>query len=101
MFKAVRKYRFYHWTKYLLEENNHARVPVKDMTLPRGGGPDGTSPVAVLEGTQIRTLIQSFTRKLLTAAQVYGLLSLQHRTDLGVEDVEVWRPERWGMRSTN
>lgn len=23
MFKVVRKYRFYHWTKYLLEENNH------------------------------------------------------------------------------
>ncbi|KAF2875792.1 cytochrome P450 [Massariosphaeria phaeospora] len=57
----------------------NARVPVKDMTLPRGGGPDGKSPVAVLEGTQI----------------IYGLLSLQHREDIGVEDVSVWKPERW------
>lgn len=57
----------------------NARVPVEDMTLPRGGGPDGKSPVAVLEGTQI----------------VYGLLSLQHRTDLGVKDVSLWIPERW------
>jgi len=31
----------------------NARVPIKDMTLPRGGGPDGKSPVAVLKGTQI------------------------------------------------
>ena len=28
---------------------------------------------------------------------VYGLLSLQHRTDLGVKDVSLWIPERWGM----
>ncbi|KAI9046092.1 cytochrome P450 [Aspergillus affinis] len=57
----------------------NARVPVKDMTLPRGGGPDGKSPIAVLEGTQI----------------LYGLLSLQMREDLGVDDVSVWNPERW------
>lgn len=31
----------------------NARVPVKDMTLPRGGGRDGKSPVAVLKETQI------------------------------------------------
>ncbi|KAL1796105.1 hypothetical protein ACET3X_006329 [Alternaria dauci] len=57
----------------------NARVPAEDMILPRGGGPDGKSPIGVLEGTQI----------------VYGLLSLQHRTDLGVRDVNLWIPERW------
>ncbi|KAM7190945.1 Cytochrome P450 [Rhypophila sp. PSN 637] len=57
----------------------NARVTVKDITLPEGGGPDGKSPVAVLKGTQI----------------IYGLLSLQHRNDLGIDDVNEWRPERW------
>ncbi len=33
----------------------NARVPVKDITLPRGAGPDGKSPIAVLKGTQIST----------------------------------------------
>ncbi|KAH8698215.1 cytochrome P450 [Phaeosphaeriaceae sp. PMI808] len=57
----------------------NARVPVKDMTLPRGGGPDGRSPVAVLKETQI----------------FYSLLSLQLRDDMGVEDVNAWNPDRW------
>ena len=38
--------------KYLTVGFN-ARVPIKDITLPRGGGPDGKSPIAVLKGTQI------------------------------------------------
>ncbi|KEY68602.1 hypothetical protein S7711_05784 [Stachybotrys chartarum IBT 7711] len=57
----------------------NARVPIKDIVLPRGGGPDGKDPAVVFKGTQI----------------LYGLLSLQHRTDLGVDDVNEWRPERW------
>ncbi|KAF2257924.1 cytochrome P450 [Lojkania enalia] len=54
------------------------RVPVKDITLPRGGGPDGRSSVAVLKGTQIS-----------------DLLSLQNREDIGADDASNWRPERW------
>ncbi|KAK5997935.1 Cytochrome P450 monooxygenase ascH [Cladobotryum mycophilum] len=57
----------------------NARVALKDITLPRGGGPDGNSPVGVLEGTQI----------------IYGLLSLQHRVELGIPDINEWKPERW------
>jgi hypothetical protein len=38
------------------------RVPVKDVTLPRGGGPDGQSPVAVLKGTQISKFYPSLER---------------------------------------
>lgn len=55
------------------------RVPVKDITLPRGGGSDGRSPVSLLKGTQI----------------IYSLVSLQNREDLGAPDASVWRPERW------
>ncbi|KAF1992965.1 cytochrome P450 [Amniculicola lignicola CBS 123094] len=57
----------------------HPRVPVKDITLPRGGGPDGLSPVAILKGAQI----------------IYSLLSLQNRENLSANDASNWRPERW------
>jgi hypothetical protein len=30
---------------------------------------------------------------------VYGLLSLQQRDDIGVPEVDVWKPERWGRFS--
>ena len=29
------------------------RTALKDTTLPRGGGPDGKSPIAVLKGTPV------------------------------------------------
>jgi hypothetical protein len=76
----------------------NARVPIKDMTLPRGGGPDGKSPVAVLKETQIckcRSWSLAGCGRTYRAI-VYSLLSMQRRKDLGVEDVDVWRPERWG-----
>jgi hypothetical protein len=76
----------------------NARVPIKDMTLPRGGGPDGKSPVAVLKETQIcewRGCLLAECGWAYTTT-VYSLLSMQRRKDLGVEDVDVWRPERWG-----
>lgn len=76
----------------------NARVPIHDLTLPRGGGPDGKSPVVVLKGTQIRELhaAHSASSKLTQQLLVYGLLSLQHRNDIGVDHVNEWRPERWG-----
>ncbi|KAF2730697.1 cytochrome P450 [Polyplosphaeria fusca] len=57
----------------------NTRVTNDDITLPRGGGPDGRSPVAVLKGTQI----------------IFSLISVQNREDLGTDDASQWRPERW------
>jgi len=56
----------------------NARVPIKDMTLPRGGGRDGKSPVAVFKGTQICKHFDYFTRCLLTTYKflVYFLYSI-------------------------
>lgn len=55
------------------------RVPVRDTTLPRGGGPDGQSPVFVRKGTTVSFSVYSLHRN----KQIYG------------EDSEVFRPERW------
>ena len=55
------------------------RVAVRDTTLPRGGGPDGTQPVFIPKGRQV--LIATY--------------AMQHRADIWGEDVEEFRPERW------
>lgn len=56
------------------------RVAQKNTTLPRGGGPDGTSPVFVRKGTHI----------------AYSVYSTHRDPDYFGEDAEVFRPERWG-----
>lgn len=58
------------------------RMAMCDTSLPRGGGPDGRSPVFVAEGQQV--LIPTY--------------SMQHREDIWGEDVETYRPERWEGR---
>ncbi|KAJ9612543.1 hypothetical protein H2200_004140 [Cladophialophora chaetospira] len=60
------------------------RAALRDTTLPRGGGPDGTAPVFVPEGTQV--LIPTY--------------SMQHREDIWGEDVEEFKPERWENRNS-
>ena len=55
------------------------RVAVRDTTLPRGGGPDGSQPIFIPKGRQI--LIATY--------------AMQHRADLWGEDVEEFKPERW------
>lgn len=55
------------------------RVPLKDTSLPRGGGEDGQSPVVLEKGSI--TLFSSYT--LHRCKEVYG------------EDADEWRPERW------
>lgn len=55
------------------------RVAVRDTTLPRGGGADGTQPIFIPKGRQV--LIATY--------------AMQHRADLWGEDVEEFRPERW------
>ena len=55
------------------------RVAVRDTTLPRGGGPDGSQPIFIPKGRQV--LIATY--------------AMQHRADIWGEDVEEFRPERW------
>lgn len=63
----------------------NVRMALKDTTLPRGGGPDGMSPIGVLKDTLIG----------------YSTLILQRRKDLyppaasGFPDVDTFVPERW------
>lgn len=55
------------------------RSPPKDTTLPRGGGPNGDQPVAVLAGTQV----------------IYSVISHQRRERAAGPDPDVWNPYRW------
>jgi len=58
------------------------RVCIKDTTLPRGGGPDGTEPVFIPKGRQV--LLANY--------------AMQHRADIWGSDVEEFKPERWEGR---
>lgn len=56
----------------------NVRLALKDTTLPRGGGPDGLSPVGILKDTPIG----------------YSTLLMQRRKDLTPDALRFW-PERW------
>jgi len=57
----------------------NVRTANKDTTLPRGGGKDGTEPVAISKNTAV----------------AYSALCMQRRKDLFGYDVDEFRPERW------
>ncbi|KAM0414617.1 hypothetical protein ACHAPT_013536 [Fusarium lateritium] len=57
----------------------NSREAVKDTVLPKGGGPDGQSPLFVPKGTGCR----------------WSSYSLHRRKDIYGEDAEEFRPERW------
>lgn len=63
----------------------NVRLALKDTTLPRGGGPDGSQPVAILKDTPIG----------------YSTLTMQRREDLyppvgpGFPHPDVFSPDRW------
>jgi cytochrome P450 len=56
-----------------------SRRALRDTTLPRGGGPDGTSPIYVRQGTEIN----------------YPVYVMHRRTDLWGPDAAEWKPSRW------
>jgi len=58
------------------------RIALRDTTLPRGGGEDGSKPIFVREGIQV--LIPTY--------------AMQHRPDIWEDDAEDFRPERWEGR---
>lgn len=57
----------------------NGRKSVKDTTLPRGGGPDGKSPVFVKKGTAVR----------------YSVYVMQRNKEIWGQDADEFRPERW------
>ncbi|KAI9669166.1 MAG: hypothetical protein M1829_005167 [Trizodia sp. TS-e1964] len=60
----------------------NSRQAKRDTTLPRGGGPDGLSPVFVSKGTIIN----------------YFVYNIHRRKDIWGEDADDFKPERWEGR---
>lgn len=59
-----------------------SRIAIKDTILPRGGGPDGTAPVLVPQGT----------------LAIYHYFVMHQRPDIWGDDAREFRPERWEER---
>ncbi|KAM3566190.1 hypothetical protein ARSEF4850_000858 [Beauveria asiatica] len=60
----------------------NGRRAVRDTTLPRGGGPDGQSPVFIRKGQDV----------------LYSVHVMHRRRDLWGRDAHEFRPERWAER---
>ncbi|CZT17218.1 related to cytochrome P450 family protein [Ramularia collo-cygni] len=58
------------------------RQAVRDTTLPRGGGPDETMPIAIKKGQVV----------------TFSVYLMHRRVDLWGEDALSFRPERWAQR---
>ena len=58
----------------------NSRRATKDTSIPRGGGPDGNSPVYVRKGQEIN----------------YTVHAMHHRKDIWGPDADKFNPERWG-----
>jgi len=57
----------------------NGRVAVRDTTLPRGGGPDGLSPIFIRKGESVD----------------YSVYIIHRRKDIWGPDAEEFKPERW------
>ncbi|KAE8381353.1 cytochrome P450 [Aspergillus bertholletiae] len=60
----------------------NSRRAVRNTTLPRGGGPDGTSPVYIRAGEEV----------------AYNVHIMHRRKDIWGDDANDFRPERWTGR---
>jgi cytochrome P450 len=60
----------------------NGRRAVRNTTLPRGGGPDGTSPIYIRAGEEV----------------AYNVHVMHHRKDIWGDDADEFRPERWAGR---
>lgn len=75
------------YLKYVLNESlrlypvvpANARFSNKNTTLPRGGGPDGMSPIFIPKGTTV----------------LYNVAAMHYRKDIYGPDAHEFRPERW------
>ncbi|KAK3393049.1 putative cytochrome P450 protein, partial [Podospora didyma] len=59
--------------------STNSRASNKETILPRGGGPDGSQPILVPQGTPVR----------------WSIYSLHRRKDIFGADADEFRPERW------
>jgi Cytochrome P450 len=57
----------------------NSRRAVRDTTLPRGGGPDGSAPLYVKKGQEVNYIIHI----------------THHREDIWGPDVDEFKPDRW------
>lgn len=57
----------------------NSRTAIRDTILPRGGGPDGKSPIFVAKGTNVQ----------------YSVFTMHRREDLYGPDAAEFKPERW------
>ncbi|PHH66633.1 hypothetical protein CDD81_6470 [Ophiocordyceps australis] len=57
----------------------NSRQATRDTVLPKGGGPDGQSPLFILKGTSCR----------------YSPWSMHRRKDIYGDDADEFRPDRW------
>lgn len=57
----------------------NTRTATRDTIIPRGGGPDGTSPVVIPKGSNL----------------AFSVYTMHRRPDLYGMDAECFRPERW------
>jgi cytochrome P450 len=57
----------------------NTRMAIRDTVLPRGGGPDGQSPIVVPKGTNV----------------AFHVTALHRRPELWGDDAEEYKPERW------
>lgn len=57
----------------------NSRICLADRVLPRGGGPDGSSPLFMPKGSQLGWVLYAYHRQ----------------RDIWGEDAEEFRPERW------
>jgi hypothetical protein len=63
----------------------NGRAAVERVSLPAGGGPDGTAPVMVRKGESVG----------------YSVYVMHRRKDLYGSDAHVFRPERWDPDEDN
>ena len=61
----------------------NTRTVHRTTFLPKGGGPDGSSPVLVRKGDNV----------------AFCVYAMHRRKDLYGEDAEHFRPERWGDKN--
>lgn len=71
----------------------NVRVALKDTSLPRGGGPDGTQPIGVAAGTPIGYSTLTLQRR----EDIYPSVSekFPHHLEFSPERWESWNPKPW------
>ena len=82
-YDSLRSCEYLQWTikegMRLYPSGQQGRVAVRDTVLPRGGGPDGTQPLAISKGTFC----------------AFPPYLLHRRKDIWGEDAWDFRPDRW------